>query len=179
MLFTNKNCTEPAGDSKPAQLKMIGVLATGYNIVRLKPPESGESWSATSPRTVRIRWRSWIFAFLYSMPTMCMRDTRSVQKGGLGQQFGFFLIWWRPKTELAGKTIGFVGFGHVAQKRRILPGSFRHAGNCQPRTMKGQEDREGFQWVGLRRALCRIGLYLSINRPLTSQTEGLVNRDFF
>lgn len=43
--------------------------------------------------------------------------------------------------------------------------------------MKGQEDREGFQWVGLDE-LCAESDYISINCPLTSQTEGLVNRDF-
>ncbi len=82
-----------------------------------------------------------------------------------------------PQTELADKTIGFVGFGHVAQKTADIAAAFGMRVIAHSRTMKGQEDRKNFRWVSLEE-LCAQADYISVSCPLTPQTQGLVNRDF-
>lgn len=64
-----------------------------------------------------------------------------------------------PQTELAGKTIGFVGFGNVAQKTADIAAAFGMRVIANSRTMKGQENRKNFSWVGLDELCAQAGLH--------------------
>lgn len=71
-----------------------------------------------------------IFAFLLQHANHVLEHTKSVQKGDWAQSLDFSYMV-APQTELAGKTIGFVGFGNVAQKTADIARGVRHAGDCQ------------------------------------------------
>ena len=99
-----------------------------------------------------------------------LEHTKSVQKGDWPKAL-IFPIWWPPQTELAGKTIGFVGFGNVAQKTADIAAAFGMRVIANSRTMKGQENRKNFSWVGLDE-LCAQADYISVNCPLTPRRRG-------
>ena len=176
VLFTNKTVLNRQAIQSLPQLKMIGVLATGYNIVDIEAARERGIPVCNVPAYSTDSVAQLIFAFLLQHANHVYEHTRSVQKGDWASSLDFSYMV-APQTELAGKTIGFVGFGHVAQKTADIAAAFGMRVIANSRTMKGQEDREGFQWVGLDE-LCAESDYISINCPLTSQTEGLVNRDF-
>ena len=175
-VLTNKVVIDQTAMEGCPNLKYIGVLATGYNIVDIEAARERGIPVCNVPAYSTDSVAQLIFAFLLQHANHVYEHTRSVQKGDWASSLDFSYMV-APQAEFAGKTIGFVGFGHVAQKTADIAAAFGMRGIANSRTMKGQEDREGFQWVGLDE-LCAESDYISINCPLTSQTEGLVNRDF-
>ena len=176
MLLTNKTVLSRQIIESLPQLQMIGVLATGYNIVDIEAAKQRGIPVCNVPAYSTDSVAQLIFAFLLQHANHVLEHTRSVQQGDWvrSQDFSYMVA---PQVELAGKTIGFVGFGHVAQKTADIAQAFGMKVIAYSRTMKGQEHRPGFQWVDLDQ-LCRQSDYLSLNCPLTPQTQGLVNREF-
>ena len=176
VLLTNKTVLSRQIIESLPQLQMIGVLATGYNIVDIEAAKQRGIPVCNVPAYSTDSVAQLIFAFLLQHANHVLEHTRSVQQGDWvrSQDFSYMVA---PQVELAGKTIGFVGFGHVAQKTADIAQAFGMKVIAYSRTMKGQEHRPGFQWVDLDQ-LCRQSDYLSLNCPLTPQTQGLVNREF-
>lgn len=176
VLLTNKTVLDRETIGSLPQLEMIGVLATGYNIVDIGAAKERGIPVCNVPAYSTDSVAQLIFAFILQHANHVYEHTRSVQQGDWvrSQDFSYMIA---PQTELADKTIGFVGFGHVAQKTADIAAAFGMRVIAHSRTMKGQEDRKNFRWVSLEE-LCAQADYISVNCPLTPQTQGLVNRDF-
>ena len=176
VLLTNKTVLDRQTMENLPQLKMIGVLATGYNIVDTAAAKERGIVVCNVPAYSTDSVAQLIFAFLLQHANHVLEHTKSVQKGDWAQSLDFSYMV-APQTELAGKTIGFVGFGNVAQKTADIAAAFGMRVIANSRTMKGQENRKNFSWVGLDE-LCAQADYISVNCPLTPQTQGMINRDF-
>ncbi len=176
VLLTNKTVLDRRTIEALSELKMIGVLATGYNIVDIEAARERGVVVCNVPAYSTDSVAQLIFSFILQHANHVYEHTQSVQKGDWvrSRDFSYMIA---PQTELAGKTIGFVGFGHVAQKTADIAAAFGMQVIAYSRTMKGQQDRENFQWVSLEK-LCTQADYVSVNCPLTPQTQGLINRDF-
>ncbi len=176
VLLTNKTVLDRETIGSLPQLEMIGVLATGYNIVDIGAAKERGIPVCNVPAYSTDSVAQLIFAFILQHANHVYEHTRSVQQGDWvrSQDFSYMIA---PQTELADKTIGFVGFGHVAQKTADIAAAFGMRVIAHSRTMKGQENRKNFRWVSLEE-LCTQADYISVNCPLTPQTQGLVNRDF-
>lgn len=176
VLLTNKTVLDRKTIECLPQLKMIGVLATGYNIVDIDAAKERGIPVCNVPAYSTDSVAQLIFGFILQHANHIYEHTRSVQMGDWvrSQDFSYMIA---PQTELAGKTMGFVGFGHVAQKAAEIAAAFGMQVIAYSRTMQGQEDRKNFCWVSLDE-LCAQADYISINCPLTPQTQGLVNRSF-
>ena len=176
VLLTNKTVLDRQTMENLPQLKMIGVLATGYNSVDTAAAKERGIVVCNVPAYSTDSVAQLIFAFLLQHANHVLEHTKSVQKGDWAQSLDFSYMV-APQTELAGKTIGFVGFGNVAQKTADIAAAFGMRVIANSRTMKGQENRKNFSWVGLDE-LCAQADYISVNCPLTPQTQGMINRDF-
>ena len=176
VLLTNKTVLDRQTMENLPQLKMIGVLATGYNIVDTAAAKERGIVVCNVPAYSTDSVAQLIFAFLLQHANHVLEHTKSVQKGDWAQSLDFSYMV-APQTELAGKTIGFVGFGNVAQKTADIAAAFGMRVIANSRTMKGQENRKNFSWVDLDE-LCAQADYISVNCPLTPQTQGMINRDF-
>lgn len=130
VLLTNKTVLDRQTMENLPQLKMIGVLATGYNIVDTAAAKERGIVVCNVPAYSTDSVAQLIFAFLLQHANHVLEHTKSVQKGDWAQSLDFSYMV-APQTELAGKTIGFVGFGNVAQKTGGHCRGVRHAGDCQ------------------------------------------------
>ena len=123
VLLTNKTVLDRRTIEALPELKMIGVLATGYNIVDI---EAAREWGVVVcnvPAYSTDSVAQLIFSFILQHANHVYEHTQSVQKGDWvrSRDFSYMIA---PQTELAGKTIGFVGFGHVAQKTTDIAAAF-------------------------------------------------------
>ncbi|HRU07708.1 MAG TPA: NAD(P)-dependent oxidoreductase, partial [Candidatus Brocadiia bacterium] len=84
-----------------------------------------------------------------------------------------FCYWDYPLVELAGLTMGVVGYGRIGQKVARLAQAFGMKVVAHTRTPPHPAP-EGVRFVGLD-ALFRESDVVSLNCPLTPETEGLVN----
>lgn len=102
-------------------------MATGYNIVDIESRQRAGNPGLHVPAYSTDSVAQLIFAFLLQHANHVYEHTRSVQKGDWASSLDFSYMV-APQTELAGKTIGFVGFGHVAQKTADIAAAFGHGG---------------------------------------------------
>ena len=86
-----------------------------------------------------------------------------------------FCFWKTPLTELAGRTMGIVGFGRIG--RRV--GEIAHAFGMNVLAHARSQDRppayEPFAWAELSELAARSDV-ISLHCPLTAESQGLVNR---
>jgi glycerate dehydrogenase len=86
-----------------------------------------------------------------------------------------FSFWDYPLVELAGKTIGIIGMGHIGSKVADIATAFgmNIIGNSRTRT--DQAHRPNFRWAAIPELLAQSDV-VSIHCPLFPETLGLINK---
>ena len=86
-----------------------------------------------------------------------------------------FSFWLKPLTELAGKTLGIVGFGRIGRRVGELGHAFGMRILAHSRSTTDPPDDQPFAWSEMV-PLFEQADVISLNCPLTADTRGLVNR---
>lgn len=173
IIFTNKvPVTKEALDQLP-DLQYIGVLATGYNIVDTKAARARNIVVCNVPGYGTPSVVQLTFALLLELTHHVQRHSDAVAEGRWVSSPDFS-FWNYPLIELAGKTIGIIGFGSIGQKVADIAAAFDMKVVAHSRTKSPQESRKNFQWVEPE-TLFNTADVVSIHCPLTEQTKGLVN----
>lgn len=176
IVVTNKALiTKQLIDSLP-QLKFIAVLATGYNVVDVKAAAEKGIVVSNIPAYSTDGVAQQVFALLLEMTNAVGLHSKSVMDGEWSN-CPYFCYWKTPLTELAGKTMGIIGFGKIgfavaqianAMKMKVIAYS--------PNTRSYQ----GFGTVDFLslNEVVRLSDVISLHCPLTDETNGLVNAEF-
>lgn len=170
VVLTNKaRITREVMDACP-QLAYIGVLATGYNVVDIAAARArgilvtnvpAYSTQAVAQHTMAL--------LLASMSRVSEYDAR-VKRGdwSASPDFCFFA---GPMEEIAGKTLGIVGYGHIGQAvaRAALGLDMRVI--VHTRTPK--PGFEAVRFVAMDELLAESDV-ITLHCPLTEQTRGII-----
>ena len=114
LVFTNKvPITRAAIDACP-QLRFIGVLATGYNIVDCAYAREKGIPVSNVPAYGTAAVSQFSIALLLELCHRIGHHDRAVH-AGRWQAAPDWCFWDYPLIELAGKTIGIIGFGRIGQ----------------------------------------------------------------
>ena len=174
MLITNKI---PIGkkemDSLPT-LKYIGVMATGYNIIDIEVAKNKGIIVSNVPGYSTASVVQLTFALLLELCLRVQRHSDSVMEGQWSRSPDFS-FWDYPLTELAGKTIGIIGFGSIGQEVANVASAFGMNVVGTSRRRPDQSHRKNFEWVEIPELFKRADV-ISIHCPLTPETEGLINK---
>ena len=154
-------------------LKYIGVLATGYNIIDTAYAKERGVVVTNVPGYSTRSVAQLTFALLLECCHHVQRHSDSVKEGKWSQSPDFS-FWDYPLMELAGKTIGIVGFGDIGKQVADIATAFGMQVVAQSRTETDQSHRTNFRWVGLDELLEQADV-VSLHCPLTPQTQGLIN----
>lgn len=175
IVWTNK--TPLPGDiiAQLPRLKFIGVLATGYNVVDVKAASSRGVIVSNIPDYGSLSVAQFTFALLLELCHHVQRHSDSVHSGKWTQSKDF-CYWDYPLIELAGKTMGIIGFGTIGQKVADVATAFGMNVIAMSRSQPPQPHRTNFRWVGLE-SLLRESDVVSIHCPLTEHTKGLINAE--
>jgi glycerate dehydrogenase len=175
IIFTNKTPVDAAALEQLPKLKYIGVLATGYNIVDTDTAKKLDIIVANVPGYGTSSVVQMTFALLLELTVHVQRHSDSVREGKWSRSIDF-CYWDFPLVELAGKTIGIIGLGHIGSKVADVATAFDMKVTGNSRTRTDQSHRKNFRWAEIP-DLLETSDVVSIHCPLFPETRGLINKD--
>ena len=114
IVFLNKTPVDASVFEQCKNLRMIGILATGYNIVDIAAAKAHGVTVCNVPGYSTGAVAQMTFALLLEMTQHVGEHSQAVH-AGQWQRCPDFCFWNAPLTELAGKTLGIVGYGAIGQ----------------------------------------------------------------
>ncbi|WP_077921800.1 D-2-hydroxyacid dehydrogenase [Spirosoma sp. 209] len=174
ILLTNKT---PLGEAVLKQLpalRYIGVLATGYNIVDVKTATEKGVVVTNVPGYGTASVVQLTFALLLELTLHVQRHSDSVRDGKWARSADFS-FWDYPLIELAGKTMGIIGFGSIGEKVADVATAFGMNVIGSKRHRTDQSHRPNFRWADIPDLLEQADV-VSIHTPLVPETKGLIDR---
>ena len=175
IIFTNKTPLREHILEQLPDLKYIGVLATGYNVVDVDYAKTRGVVVANVPGYGTASVVQMTFALLLELCQHVQSHSDSVFKGGWAASPDF-CYWNYPLVELEGKTIGIIGFGMIGQKVADVAAAFGMNIMAYSRSQSDQSHRKNFSWVELNKLLTHSDV-VSIHCPLFPDTQGMINKN--
>ena len=174
VIFTNKTPLKKAEIQQLPDLKFIGVLATGYNVVDTAFAKSRNIMVSNVPGYGTSSVVQMTFALLLELCLHVQQHSESVHAGDWTKSPDF-CYWNYPLVELAGKTIGIIGFGSIGQRVADVASAFGMEVIGHSRRQTDQYHRKNFRWVALQELLEQSDV-VSLHCPITPETNGLINK---
>lgn len=174
IVLTNKVVMDREMMALLPRLKYIGVLATGYNVVDIEAARERDIIVTNVPAYSTESVAQTVFAHLL---TVTNRTEHYAQQNRLGRwaQTRDFCYWDTELTELAGKTMGIVGLGHIG--RRVAEIALAFGMQVKAMTSKKAEELPaGIQKAELQSLLASADV-VSLHCPLTEGTKHLIHRE--
>jgi glycerate dehydrogenase len=175
IIFTNKTPIRESVLSQLPNLKYIGVLATGYNVVDVDYAKTRGVAVANVPGYGTASVVQMTFALLLELCQHVQSHSDSVRQGDWAASPDF-CYWNYPMIELEGKTIGIIGFGSIGQKVADIAIAFGMNIIGFSRTRSDQSHRKNFKWAELNELLKESDV-VSVHCPLFPDTQGIINKD--
>lgn len=169
--ITNKTpITAELLDECPS-VRLICVLATGYNVVDCEAARKRGIPVCNVPDYGTSAVAQYTFALLLELCHQVGHHNKLVHDGRWSS-CPTFCFWDTPQMELAGKTIGIIGFGRIGRAVGRIANAFGMQVLAYSRT-EHPEGKQIAEYVSLDDLLTRSDI-ISVHCPLTSETEGLV-----
>jgi len=175
IIFTNKTQVRAAAIEQLPQLKYIGVLATGFNIVDVDAAKQHGIIVVNVPGYSTASVVQLTFALLLELTLHVQRHSDAVMDLRWAHSKDF-CFWDFPLVELAGKTIGIIGFGSIGKQVADVATAFGMNVIASSRTITDQSHRKNFKWATTTELLKESDV-VSIHCPLFPDTQGLINHD--
>ncbi|HLR48964.1 MAG TPA: D-2-hydroxyacid dehydrogenase [Candidatus Sphingobacterium stercoripullorum] len=175
IILTNKVPIDAEAINNLPNLKYIGVTATGYNIIDIEAAKERGIVVTNVPGYSTESVVQLTFALLTELCHRVQKHSDAVSSGKWSSSLDFS-FWDYPLIELSGKTMGVIGFGGIGQRVADVAEAFGMKVIAHSRTETDQSKRKNFEWVDLDGLFSRADV-ISIHSPLTTKTEGLVNKD--
>lgn len=155
-------------------VKLICVLATGYDVVDIEAAKGHGVVVCNVPAYGTNAVAQYTFALLLELCHRVGAHSISVYRGDWAKSMNF-CYWLTPQQELAGKTIGIIGFGKIGQTVAKIAAAFGMRILAFSHT-KHQEMESLCQYVSLEELLERSDV-ISLHCPLSTQTEKLIRHE--
>ncbi len=114
IILLNKTPMNAAAFEAAPKLKLISVLATGYNVIDIEAAKAHGVRVCNAGTYSTNAVAQMTFALLLEATQQVGAHNAAVQAGQWSESRDF-CFWNIPLMELAGKTMGLVGFGSIAQ----------------------------------------------------------------
>jgi len=175
ILLTNKTPLTAENLALLPKLKFISVLATGYNVVDTEYAAGKGIPVSNVPVYGTDAVAEFVFAQLldFYKRVRCHSDW---VKQGAWQESPDFCFWRNTEFfELAGKTIGIVGFGRIGQRVGELAAAFKMKVLANSRSQSATVGFP-FEWETVEEIFRRADV-VSLHCPLTPENQHFVNRN--
>jgi len=169
IVLTNKVLITREIIEKAPNLKYIGVLATGFNIIDLQAAKERGIPVCNVPTYATEAVAQFVFALLLELCHRVGHHNAQVQKMRWTNNRDF-CFWDYPLMELQGKTMGLVGLGRIGQATKKLAEAFGMKVLC----CRSTPDAPGC--VPLE-TLLRESDIVSLHCPLTDKTRHIINAE--
>ena len=173
ILLTNKTVLNNELLRSLPRLRYVGVLATGYNVIDTDEARRLGITVTNIPAYSTGSVAQLTFALILELCFHVPRHSDSVMEGKWTGSVDFTFRNY-PLTELAGKTIGIIGFGNIGRKVCEIAMAFGMKVLASSRSGKDTPEYPGFELTDTDDLLSRSDI-VSIHCPLTPQTAGMIN----
>lgn len=170
ILLTNKAPVSAETIGRLPGLRYIGVLATGYNIVDVAAAKARGIVVANVPGYGTPSVAQHVFALILELAQRTGHHAQTVSAGRWSASPDF-CYWDFPLVELAGRTLGIVGFGAIGQAVAQIGRAFGMKVIATTRTPRTAED---VVFLPVDEVFRRADI-VTLHCPLTPETQGLVN----
>lgn len=175
ILLTNKTVLNRETIEKLPDLKYIGVLATGYNVVDIRAAEENGIIVTNIPAYSTASVAQTVFALLLAVTNRVEHYTTENHSGRWSRSDDF-CYWDFPLMELAGKTFGIVGLGNIGKNVSQIALAFGM--RVLALTSKSAEELPGgVEKAASLETLLAESDVLSLHCPLTEKTRNMINAE--
>jgi glycerate dehydrogenase len=176
LVLTNKAVLDRRGIEALPKLNYIGVMATGYNVVDLDAARECGITVTNVPIYGTASVAQMVFAHILDF-TQRVGDHSKAVHAGRWSSASDFCFWDSPQVELAGLTMGVVGFGRIGRATAKLAAAFgmEVLVSRRPTTKPGQDDMPDYARLVDLDTLFRDSDIVSLHCPLTPETAGMVD----
>jgi glycerate dehydrogenase len=174
VLITNKARIPAEVIATSLDLRFIAVSGTGFDCVDVETVSRRGIPVSNVPEYGTDSVAQFTFALLLELCHHVGRHADAVRDGEWARSRGF-CFWQSPLIELAGKTMGIVGFGRTGRRVGELAHAFGMGVLAHSRSHTVPPEYRRFAWASLDELFARVDV-ISLHCPLTPETAGLVNR---
>lgn len=167
VLLSKVNITEEVLTACP-NIKYIGVLATGYNIVDIAAAKKRGIVVSNVPAYSTNAVVQHVFAFILAFASRVAEYNDTVHKGEWIKSIDFTYTI-APLTELAGKTLGIFGYGSIGKQVAAVAKAFGMNVIYTPHTPTGEPE-----CVSVEELFAKSD-FVTLHAPLTPETQEIVN----
>ncbi len=153
-------------------LKYIGLCATGYNNIDVAAATRLGITVCNAPAYSNAAVAQQVFSFILRYTNRTSAYNRFVHNGGWIRSETFSAFEY-PITELAGKTLGIIGYGRIGRQVAKIAHAFDMNVIVNTRTAKQDSS---VKFVGLKELLAKSDI-ITLHCPLTDETNGLIDLD--
>lgn len=172
ILLTNKTVLTADNLAALPDVRYIGVLATGYNVVDIPAANARGIVVTNIPAYSTASVAQMVFAHLLNI-TQRVGHYAHDNREGRWANHPDFCYWDTPLVELAGKQMGLVGLGHTGMATARLALAFGME-VCAYTSKSPEQLPEGIRKCSLDELFAECDV-LSLHCPLTVDTKELVN----
>ncbi len=174
IIFTNKTPLTKETFEKVPNLKYVGVLATGYNVVDVQAAREFGITVTNIPTYGTTAVAQFVFALLLEICHHVGEHSAEVKKGAWSSCTDF-CFWNYPLIELAGKTMGIIGYGRIGR----ATGKIAQALGMKVLAYDEYQDKalesDTMQYAPLDTVLCEADV-ISLHCPLFDSNKGMINK---
>lgn len=175
VLITNKARIPAEVINACPDLRFIAVSATGVDCVDVAAAEQRGVPISNVPEYGTDSVAQLTFALLLELCHHVGRHAGAVRDGEWARCSNFS-FWKTPLIELAGKTMGIIGFGRIGRRVGELAHAFGMKVRVNSRSHAAAAAYQPFAWGSIEELFSQSDV-LSLHCPLTAETAGLVNRE--
>ena len=172
IVITNKTPLDAQTIAMAPNLKYIGVLATGYNVVDIEAARRRGVVVTNIPTYGTDAVAQFAFAMLLEIAHHVQHHSDAVKEGRWTNHQDF-CFWDYPLIELAGKTMGIIGYGRIGQAAARIARAF---GMQVIAYDVSQQSGNSDVYVDLDTLLGSSDV-ISLHCPLFESTRGIINKD--
>lgn len=177
VIFTNKTPLKANILEQLPSLKYIGVLATGYDVVDIVAAKRQGITVTNIPEYGTYSTAQMTIALLLELCHHAGSHSDSVRRGDWAS-YPHFCYWNYTMVELHGKTLGIIGSGRIGSQVAAVARALGMKTIGTSRRAEPGTERDGIEIVS-HDQLLQTSDVISLHCPLTSETEGMMNRDAF
>ena len=176
IVLTNKVVLDPETIEKLPELKYIGVLATGTNVVDLNFAKERGICVTNIPGYSTDSVVQHILAFMLHFSSKVSVHNDAVQEGKWVNSVDFCFTLG-TLNELSGKTLGVIGLGTIGRKlAKVADALGMKIVAAHQSSMNRLELPFEVEWLPMDEVFARSD-FLSLNCPLTPETDKVVNAE--
>ncbi len=175
IVYTNKTPISKENIEACPKLKYIGVLATGYNVVDVEAAQKAGVVVSNIPTYGTNAVAQYTIALLLELCHHVGEHSACVKRGEWASNPDW-CFWKYPLIELAGKTIGIIGFGRIGQSTAKIAQALGMKVLAYDSYKNRSLESENCKYVSLDELYAASDV-ISLHCPLFPETKGIINKE--